>query len=235
MPITLQGTTGAILRVPFPIQARSSFGHHLSWFAVVSRVILALFWFAVQCYTGSQCVQQMLVSWAPGFRNFPNHLSESAGITSSGMLCYFIFWIVQFPFLFIHPSKIRWFFLAKSIMVPIAFIGMFIWALVQAGTGTVFQRPATVHGSALGWAFVRFPPPFFPRLTPALTGVHSLNAQMSSMNSVLGNYATLSGRSSFVSSPLTTLLTNHTFQTPQSTYRTSLVTPPLLEHSMCRW
>jgi hypothetical protein len=63
VPITLQGATGAILRVPFPIQSRSSFGHHLSKFAIISRVVLALFWFGVQTYTGGQVgSQQTLVA-----------------------------------------------------------------------------------------------------------------------------------------------------------------------------
>lgn len=54
IPITLQGATGALLRVPFPVQSRSSFGLHLSKFAIASRLVLALFWFGVQTYTGGQ-------------------------------------------------------------------------------------------------------------------------------------------------------------------------------------
>ena len=56
MPILLQSATGAVLHVPFPIQARSSFGFHLSKFAVISRVVLACFWTGVQCYTGEYFV-----------------------------------------------------------------------------------------------------------------------------------------------------------------------------------
>ncbi|KAL7417172.1 permease for cytosine/purines, uracil, thiamine, allantoin-domain-containing protein [Mrakia frigida] len=168
IPILLQSATGAILHVPFPIQARSSFGFHLSKFAVISRVVLAVFWTGVQCYTGSECVHQMIIAFAPSFRNFPNHLPESANITSAGMLSFFLFWLIQFPFVLIHPTKIKYFFWAKSIFVPIVFVALFIWALAAAGTGPIFQEKTTISGSKLAWTF------------------------LSSMNSVLGNYATLS-------------------------------------------
>lgn len=61
-----------------------------------------------------------------------------------------------------HPA------LAQSILVPIAFISLFIWALATGGKGEIFNRPTTLSGSALGWAF------------------------LSALNGVLGNYATLS-------------------------------------------
>src|SRR5271167_1679709 len=45
IPITLQGTMGARLNIPFPILVRGSFGMYLSYFCVISRSILAMFWF----------------------------------------------------------------------------------------------------------------------------------------------------------------------------------------------
>jgi hypothetical protein len=87
------------------------------------------------------------------------------------MLCFFLFWLFQFPFLLLHPSRLRWFFFAKSVLVPTCFLSLFIWALARGGKGEIFNRPTTISGSELGWAF------------------------MSCLNSVLGNYATLASRS----------------------------------------
>lgn len=42
------GTIGARLHVPFPVLNRSSFGFWFSYFSVVSRVVLAMFWFGIQ-------------------------------------------------------------------------------------------------------------------------------------------------------------------------------------------
>ena len=57
--MVLNGTTGARLHVAFPVLNRSSFGFWFSYFSVVSRVVLAMFWFGIQTYTGSQCVYQV--------------------------------------------------------------------------------------------------------------------------------------------------------------------------------
>jgi len=46
--MVLNGTIGARLHIGFPVLNRSSFGFWLSYFSVVSRVVLAMFWFGVQ-------------------------------------------------------------------------------------------------------------------------------------------------------------------------------------------
>jgi nucleobase:cation symporter-1, NCS1 family len=43
-----EGTIGARLHIPFPVLNRSSFGFWFSYFSVISRVILAMFWFSIQ-------------------------------------------------------------------------------------------------------------------------------------------------------------------------------------------
>jgi NCS1 family nucleobase:cation symporter-1 len=48
--MVLNGTMGARLHVSFPVLNRSSFGFWLSYFSVISRAILAMFWFGVQAY-----------------------------------------------------------------------------------------------------------------------------------------------------------------------------------------
>src|SRR5271169_3225606 len=52
IPITLQGTVGARLNIPFPILVRGSFGMYLSYFCIVSRSVLAMFWFGISTATG---------------------------------------------------------------------------------------------------------------------------------------------------------------------------------------
>lgn len=50
---------GARLRVPFPVAVRASFGYWFSYFCVISRLILAMFWFGVNCTNGASCVTQV--------------------------------------------------------------------------------------------------------------------------------------------------------------------------------
>jgi Permease for cytosine/purines, uracil, thiamine, allantoin len=99
--MVLNGTIGARLHIPFPVLNRSSFGFWLSYFSVISRVILAMFWFGVQTTIGSQCVyqvrsvvpsctdsswssSQMLKAIWPSIAHLPNHLPPNANITTSG-------------------------------------------------------------------------------------------------------------------------------------------------------
>jgi NCS1 family nucleobase:cation symporter-1 len=46
--VVLNGTTGARLHIAFPVLNRSSFGFWLSYFSVISRVVLSMFWFGIQ-------------------------------------------------------------------------------------------------------------------------------------------------------------------------------------------
>jgi purine-cytosine permease-like protein len=46
--VVLNGTIGARLHVSFPVLNRSSFGFWFSYFSVISRTILSMFWFGIQ-------------------------------------------------------------------------------------------------------------------------------------------------------------------------------------------
>jgi len=70
--MVLNGTVGARLHVPFPVLNRSSFGFWFSYFSVVSRVVLALFWFGIQTTVGSECVYQMLKAIWPSIAHLPS-------------------------------------------------------------------------------------------------------------------------------------------------------------------
>ncbi|KAH7882152.1 NCS1 nucleoside transporter family [Phlebopus sp. FC_14] len=164
--MVLNGTTGARLHIAFPVLNRSSFGFWFSYFTVFSRVILSMFWFGIQTYNGSQC---MLKAIWPSLAKLPNHLSPGANITSSGLLCYFLYWLVQLPFMLLSPHKVRWLFFAKGVVVPIAWLAMVIWAFVRVPASSgLFEQHAAITGSSFSWSW------------------------LSAMNSALGIYASLS-------------------------------------------
>ncbi|KAJ5092634.1 hypothetical protein NUU61_007504 [Penicillium alfredii] len=164
------GAVGAIYHVPFPVIARASWGFWGSYLAIVSRVVLAVFWFAIQNVNGGNAVRIMLGAIWPSFLSLQNGIPASEGITTNGMVGFLIFWLVQLPFLCLHPDRLRWLFVVKSVLVPIAWIAILIWAFVaEKGGGGIFdQQTASVSGSRYSWLF------------------------LANMTSVLGNYATLS-------------------------------------------
>lgn len=61
IPTVLNGAIGSDLHVPFPIAVRASYGYWLSYFCVISRAILAMFWFGVQSVGGGQCVTAVIM------------------------------------------------------------------------------------------------------------------------------------------------------------------------------
>jgi NCS1 family nucleobase:cation symporter-1 len=155
IPTVLNGAIGASLHIPFPIAARASFGYWFSYFAVISRGILAMFWFGVQTANGGTCVTVVLSSLWPSYRNIPNILPASAGLTSAGMVSYFIYWLLQFPLLLVPTHKLQYMFWVKTILTPPMAIGMVIWIGVRAGgQGEFFSRPSQVHGSERAWLWV---------------------------------------------------------------------------------
>lgn len=97
----------------------------------------------------------MLKAIWPSIATIPNRLSPSSRITSLQMLCYFLYWSFQFPFMFVSPQRIRWLFVAKGIIVPTAWVAMLIWAFVKVPShGSLLSQHANVSGSALSWAWL---------------------------------------------------------------------------------
>ncbi|KAH9001891.1 NCS1 nucleoside transporter family [Lactarius hatsudake] len=153
--IVLNGTIGVRLRVPFSLINRSSFGFWLSYFSVISLIILSMFWFGVQTFIGSECVYQMLKAIWPSIAHLPNHLPPSAKITSVELICYFLYWCFQLPFMFVSPHKIRWLFLAKAIVVPPTLLALLIWAAVKVPlNSSLLSQRSALSGSELSWAWL---------------------------------------------------------------------------------
>ncbi|KAM7217986.1 allantoin permease [Rhypophila decipiens] len=152
VPLVLNGMVGARLHIPFPVAMRASFGWYFSRFAVVTRAITALFWHAIQTYTGSTAMTQIIRSIWPSYLDIPNHIPESVGITTQGMVSHFIFWSVQFPILLIPPHKLKWFFVAKCVLVVTSSVAMVITMTSKAGgSGEIWTLPYGVHGSERSW------------------------------------------------------------------------------------
>lgn len=118
---------------------------------------------------GANTIRVMLGAIWPSFLTLKNHIPKEQGIETNTMISFFLFWLIQIPFLYMHPNSLRWLFMVKSVIVPIAWIAILIWAFVSTdGGGELFNQKPTLSGSAYSWAF------------------------LSSLTSVIGNYATLS-------------------------------------------
>jgi NCS1 family nucleobase:cation symporter-1 len=145
------GATGVIYHAPFPVIARASWGFWGSYIAIISRAILAIFWFAIQTMNGANTVRVMIGAIWPSFLTLPNHIPEDQGIATNTMISFFLFWLAQLPFLYMHPNNLRWLFMAKSFIVPIAWIAILIWSFVATKGGDLLDQKTSISGSAYSW------------------------------------------------------------------------------------
>ncbi|GAC74382.1 uridine permease [Moesziomyces antarcticus T-34] len=141
------GVIGATYHVAFPVINRAPWGIYGSLFPVAARAFLALMWLSILTLTGGSLTEQLLISLSPRFANMPNHLPDSANITSRGLLCFFIYWLVQTPITMIPVAKLKHFFRFKAIVCPPAFIAIGIWALVKTGGGGELVRGPVTAGA----------------------------------------------------------------------------------------
>ena len=101
----------------------------------------------------------LLTAIWPSYANIPNHIPESQGISTNGMIGFFLYFLLQLPFLCIPYTKVQYFFGFKSIIAPIVFLAIFGDTLRRAGgtisTSSVITGEGSphVHGSVLAWAF----------------------------------------------------------------------------------
>lgn len=71
------------------------------------------------------------------------------------MLAFFLTWLMQFPFAWLHPSKSGPLYVVKSVLSPLAYISTMIWALVKFNGVDLSLGKHTITGAALGWGFMR--------------------------------------------------------------------------------
>jgi len=155
VPMVLNGAIGAKLHIPFSVIVRSSFGYYFGYFCIFSRAVLACFWLGIQGANGAQCITIMLTAIWPSYAHIKNQLPADAGITTQGMVSYFLFWIIQLPLLLIPPTKLRWLFAVKLVAAPITALATLGWIVHKAGgSGAIFNLPETVHGSTRAWLWL---------------------------------------------------------------------------------
>lgn len=152
IPLVLNGAVGSTLHVPYPVAIRSSFGYYFGRFAVVVRMITALFWHSIQTFSGSYALTLCIAAIWPSYLDIPNHIPESIGLTSQQMVSQLLFWLIQLPVLTFAPHRLKWFFILKAVVVSLCVIGVAAGMCGLAkSSGAIFDQTAKVHGSKKGW------------------------------------------------------------------------------------
>ncbi|KAK2779639.1 uracil permease [Colletotrichum kahawae] len=155
--LVANGRGPAAYHIGFPVYARASFGMWGSYFAILSRCVVAAIWFSVNSFYGANFVSICLRCIWPSWHSIPNDIPASEGITTQTMVALFVFWVLSMPFIFIHPRNLNWYFVAKSCMVAPACFAVLIWAIVLNGgsIGPSFQvSPKISNPGYYGWLWM---------------------------------------------------------------------------------
>ncbi|KAH9925124.1 permease for cytosine/purines, uracil, thiamine, allantoin-domain-containing protein [Fomitopsis serialis] len=153
--IVLNARPGAMFHITFPVVARASFGIWGSLWCVFNRAAMACIWYGVQASLGGSCVLVMLRAIWPSIENIPNTMPASSGTTTRDFVCFFLFWLISLPAIWLPLHKVRHLFTVKAIVVPIAGVTFFVWCIVKAhGVGPIVRQQGTVHGSNLAWTMI---------------------------------------------------------------------------------
>ncbi|EEB07067.2 uracil permease [Schizosaccharomyces japonicus yFS275] len=153
--LVLAAHIGATYHIGFPVIVRAPFGIFGALWPVLNRTVMACIWYGVQAWIGGECVTLMIRAIWPSYVNMKNTMGSS-GTTTYAWVSFFIFWLCSLPALWFPVHKIRHLFTVKSVIVPIAAILFFVWAVVKAhGLGPIVNQSGTLHGSDHVWAWIK--------------------------------------------------------------------------------
>lgn len=156
--LVLNSRGPATYHIGYPTIVRAVSGMYGSYFFIFVRISVAILYFSIQTYfAGSLMSVLMRCIFGHKWANIPNKLPASAGITSKGLLAFFLIWIIQGPLMFLHPSIQRHLYTVKFVTTTATLFGVFGYCVKQAGgnLGTPESLAANrVYGEDLAWGIV---------------------------------------------------------------------------------
>jgi NCS1 family nucleobase:cation symporter-1 len=140
--------SGTRYGLPFCVLIRSSFGPRGAQIPVILRGFVAIFWFAVQAYAGSEAIDAILGTlWHP----WTSLATPILGLSLHGWLSVAIFWLLHAWIVSHGVHRIRNFELIAGPLVIIVGVMATVWGLhVGHGLGPLFAEPSHLSG-AHGW------------------------------------------------------------------------------------
>ncbi len=146
--------------IGFPVFIRAAAGVSGSKLFIIVRASVATIYFATQTFYGGMLTSVLMRAiFGSAWTNIPNKLPASAGITSKNLVAFFIFWILQFPVMFLHPTTLRHLFVVKAVATTAGLFGVLGWAVhMNGGSLGDFKLGSgrtPLAGSALVWPMIQ--------------------------------------------------------------------------------
>lgn len=157
--MVLNGFAASRYHVGYPVLSRPCFGIRGHYFVVVLRSILGIIWGGVQLYFEGQFISICLRCIFPSWQDIPNGIPADQHITTQTMIGFFLAFLFTIPFLFVHTSRIQHLFTVKSVVLPLAGLGIVVWATTNnggVGSSTLDSQAneAKTSKSGFAWAVI---------------------------------------------------------------------------------
>lgn len=162
VPMLLIGHAGAKYGIPYAVLARTSFGVRGARLPALMRAIVACGWYGIQTWFGGQMIYTLggvLLGHPLGGDNI-----AGLGINGAQLVCFLIFWGIQFWYIFHGMESIRQ---LETYTAPLKILICFVllaWVYNKAGSfGALLDQPSQfVEG---GKKAGQFWTTFWPSLT----------------------------------------------------------------------
>lgn len=162
VPMLLIGHAGAKYGIPYAVLARTSFGVRGARLPALMRAIVACGWYGIQTWFGGQMIYTLggvLLGHPLGGENI-----AGLGINGAQLVCFLIFWGIQFWYIFHGMESIRQ---LETYTAPLKILICFVllaWVYNKAGSfGALLDQPSQfVEG---GKKAGQFWSTFWPSLT----------------------------------------------------------------------
>ncbi|KAJ5058740.1 amidase signature domain-containing protein [Bipolaris maydis] len=171
--VVLMARPGAKYHIGFPVLARSVMGMYGSYFFVFIRAIVCIIWYGIQTFYAGNLLSVMLrCIFGSSWETLPNTLSPGAAVTSKQLLTFFMAWLMQFPFMWVHPTRIHYVFTVKGIIMPVAAFAVFGWCMANGGglnsMDLAHETSKASSSIPLGWSIMAGINTIFGALSPML-------------------------------------------------------------------
>ncbi|KAH4059738.1 hypothetical protein HBI23_032820 [Parastagonospora nodorum] len=167
--VVLMARPGVKYHIGFPVLARSVMGMYGSYFFVFIRAIVCIIWYGIQTFYAGNLLSVMLrCIFGNSWKNFGNTLPVSANVNSKQLLTFFMAWLLEFPFMFIHPRHSHYIYTVKGFTMPVAAFAVFGWCMANGGGLNAMNLASKTVSTPLGWRIMAGVNTIFGSLSPML-------------------------------------------------------------------
>ncbi|KAI5468171.1 allantoin permease [Mariannaea sp. PMI_226] len=149
---------GLSYNISFPVATRIAWGYFGSIFVVLNRIVLSIVWCGVQSWQGGLMTYVCLRAIWPSIDKMHNTIPASTGMTLQQFVSFILYFVIQLPFLFLSPKKLRYLVYAASGGGFVVQLVLCIWAcctMGSAGFGSIITSSGNkLPSSQLGWICV---------------------------------------------------------------------------------